>query len=524
MGKYYKKEWLQKLDGAIPRDAGINGISMYAIALEGWRRGLRLKFHKLKEPGKKPRVVYSLRNKVRTHFFDDSSGDLNTAEGYRICDDKHLTNKFLSEAGLPIPKGRKFSQNTSLEEIIKYTRKLTYPLVVKPTDGLGGKGVIANIENEEKLRQAITYVRDTLNKKNILVQEFVKGREVRVYVINNKVIGAVNRIPANIVGDGISSIAKLIEQKNKLREQHPHIKYRPIRIDNEIMQNLKKNKFTLDSVLNNGEKFLLRQVSNVSRGGDPIDVTDQLTNKQIEIAIKATKAIPGLEQCGVDMIINDDNDSGVIIELNASPGIGSHLFPMKGEARDIPKAIIDYYFPETKNIDTSKSNYYFDFQSVFDAIEEDYVDEIEIQPCPSEKLFTRKYIICRDSIELLMIENYIRDKGINGSITKLDNNIVEIIIGTPLIEYLVEFRRFLKRTLDAKIVKEEKWDNPLKVGIQIQEDSTSFSLLELKNEYTHLKRKTSMLIKERDRLKHRINLQEKSRTWRMTSFLRIFKK
>src|SRR5699024_9709724 len=108
--------------------------------------------------------------------------------------------------------------------------------------------------------------------------------------------------------------------------------------------------YSLYSVLNQNEQLYLNDLSNVSLGGEPVDYTEYLTQSQRDIAINATKAIPGLAQCGVDMMIRDDTEEGLIIELNSSPGIGSHLFPVKGKARDIPKFIIDHYFPGTKNI------------------------------------------------------------------------------------------------------------------------------------------------------------------------------
>src|SRR5699024_12372286 len=50
----------------------------------------------------------------------------------------------------------------------------------------------------KELKKAITYVRKNLGFKRIIVQEFISGDEVRIYVLNNKVIAAANRVPAHI--------------------------------------------------------------------------------------------------------------------------------------------------------------------------------------------------------------------------------------------------------------------------------------------------------------------------------------
>src|SRR5690625_1528193 len=182
---YYKKDWVPQLKNSISSDAVIPGISMYAIALEGWRRGLTLKFFVDNYGG---RIKYELSNDLRSHRFDDSSGDLNTPEAYEICDDKNLTNKYLKKSQIPIPQGKTFDRSTTTQEIINYSHSIQYPLVVKPTDGLGGRGVISNIRTETELAEAVSFVRDHLKFDNIIVQQFIKGDEIRIYVLDDEVI------------------------------------------------------------------------------------------------------------------------------------------------------------------------------------------------------------------------------------------------------------------------------------------------------------------------------------------------
>src|SRR5699024_10147325 len=188
--------------------------------------------------------------------------------------------------------------------------------------------------------------------------------------------------------------------------------------------------YTLESVLKKGERLYLRKVSNVTTGADPIDVTDQLTSEQKQIAINATKAIPGLTHCGVDMIIN--GQSGIILELNTRPGIGSHLFPIEGKARDIPKAIIDYYFPETKEKKDNCSNAYFDLQIVFDTLNGGYLSEIEMKRHPLTTLHATKLEITGE-LDVLSyytrLKKYIIQRQYNRYMKQHDNETIEIIVG-----------------------------------------------------------------------------------------------
>src|SRR5699024_512134 len=151
--------------------------------------------------------------------------------------------------------------------------------------------------------------------------------------------------------------------------------------------------YTIDSIPKKGERIFLRSVSNISKGGDPVDITEKLSAEQKNIAIRAAKAIPGLIHCGVDMIINSNDNKGKIIELNTRPGIGLHLFPIEGKATNIPKAILDHYFPESKIQDTSDSNIYFDIGSIINTLKERSTVKVEVPPAGLMRLIAIKYII-----------------------------------------------------------------------------------------------------------------------------------
>lgn len=517
---YYKKEWLPQLKNAISSDAVIPGISMYAIALEGWRRGLTLKFFTDKYS---ERVKYELSDGLKRHRFDDSSGDLNTPQAYEICDDKHLTNQYLIKAQVPIPYGKTFNITATTEEILQYAQSLHYPLVVKPTDGLGGRGVVSNIKNETDLKKAISFVRDHLKFKNIIVQQFIKGDEIRIYVLNGKIIGAVNRVPANIIGDGSSTIIQLIQEKNEYRKKFPHLQYRPIRVDGEVRRCIKESGYTLDSILRKDEQLFLREISNVSAGGDPIDVTDELTDHQIETAIKATKAIPGLKQCGVDMMVNKEGE-GFIIELNASPGIGSHLFPMKGKARDIPRKIIDYYFPETKGIKTTDSNFYFNLQSILDPLQEGILTEVEVPKHPKVQYVKRFIIPCKKDINKIyrIIKNKSAKWRLNGFVKRLDKDRIKIVAAFTDLNILRQFKEYLKY-LELYPYEESNFEHPIKLGFHIYNGIYKKSRAELQNQSKYKYRDYVTLTREVGRLKKRIQYIKKSNSWKLTHILRSSK-
>ncbi|PYZ92546.1 hypothetical protein CR194_12820 [Salipaludibacillus keqinensis] len=426
--------WLPHLENAIPYEATQKKISLYTIALEGWRRGLTLKFYSEIDGNHEHQLRYSLASKEREHHFQGSKGDKISNEAQRICDDKYLTNEALKKAGVPIPLGRKFEKEKTDQELVRYAEEIGFPIVLKPTNGSGGKGVIVNITSVDELTRSLQYVRKQLNYEEVIIEQFITGEEFRVYVLNNEVIAAVNRLPANVIGDGKSRISQLIEQKNEERKKVPHLYNRPIKLDKQFYTTTGAMGITLLTIPLKNERVMLKRISNISTGGDPVDVTDTMTEEMKQIAINAANAIPDLPHCGVDMIIDRNRNKGVVIELNTRPGIGSHLFPIEGKARDIPKALIDDYFPESDHEKARRSDVYFPLKEIEYVLRKNYGKEVIVTPAPSEPVVFKKLSVkSTESLKHLKsdLKNRLLSEHHIGFLDMKNDREFEIVLGNP---------------------------------------------------------------------------------------------
>ncbi|MED4081964.1 ATP-grasp domain-containing protein [Halalkalibacterium halodurans] len=513
------KEWLPHLEDAVPQKAKGYTLSMYSIALEAWRRGITVKFYNTTE--KKSRLRYSLSYEGKEYTFVGSRGSIVPREAIKICIDKHLTKKYLLRAGIPVPEGEEYSGEVPDEEIVEYSKRLGYPLVIKPSKGTGGKGVIANIRSEEEFRSALSYVRNDLNYPEVIVERYAVGIDHRVFVIGNEVIGAFKRIPANVVGDGVNTIRTLLRVKNKERDKNPSLNGLPITIDKEVHSTLEKVGYTLDSIPKEGERVFLKTKNNVSSGGDSTDATDDLSDEIKKIAIDACKAIPGLIQCGIDMIIDYETNTVSILEINSRASVRNHLFPMEGKARDIPKAIIDYYFPETKG---KRKNllYYFDFDTIHDAFRRGVANEFLVPSLPTGNIDSRRFLLSKKQSSTSFdkwVQKQARELKLNGYIKHLKNNKTSIIV-SGCVESVDHFREIVNNRLPKKYkvtrVDEKNWDKPIKIGFEIKEPSISYKESELQV----LSKELKELQKERNLYKKKYQEIQKSTSWKVTKPLR----
>lgn len=516
-------EYLPQLKNSVPPEAVGYTLSMYSVALEGWRRGLTLTFINNNNQ-KKALIRYKLSDGKNEHLFQVSRGDKVSKEAIKICVNKHLTKEYLKKANVPVAEGDQFTEKSTDDEIIKFANKLGYPLVLKPTDGTGGHGVIANIKNEKEFKEALNYVKGQLGYKKLIVEKHFEGEDYRLHVVNEEVIGAIKKERSHVVGDGIHTIQELIDLKNRERTKTPALRNRPITTDQETIKLLKSNGQTLESIPEAGEIVYLKSKNNVSSGGDPIDITDELTDEIKEIAINATKAIPGLVQSGVDLMVNMKENTGIVLEVNSRPHITAHLYPMKGKARDIPKAVIDYYFPNT-NQNLSTPSYYFDLKSVWNSFLNGICKEYTIPDIPQGDLEAVRFRITGvwgSERYKNWIRKNARKLGLHGYVKHLKNSQTTIVVSGKK-ESIDKFRNLIVNESAGKEkienVNETVWEKPVKIGFEIKKDGKS-----IETDNTPVKKKQQRIEKERDYYKKKYNQIKKSTSWRITKPIRVLGK
>ena len=428
-----KNNWPNHLRNTYyPKVAQGDKLSMYTIALEGWRRGLELEFYIVKRKRKKE-VNYSLKSREKKVNFAVSKGDGVSLEAVKICGDKWKTKKLLTEHNVPVPRGFIISNDYSDDILNDRLAGLTFPLVIKPTNTNLGKDVYTQIQDREELKRILNRLKD--KHKSFIIEEYINGEEYRVYILNGKVLASTKRIPANVVGDGKSSIRELIRYKNKLRNDNPNYGNRKIKINKDLRGILKKDNLSLDSVIDKDQVLYLRNNSNISTGGEPVDITDTMPSSVSNAAIRAVDVMPGLSQAGVDIMYDEKTDKVGIIEINTRPGIGLHIFPEYGKGRDIPKEIIDYYFPETQDVSIfDKHNIVFDFENIMNSLLNGNVSRITTPVLSADKYVSKELIINGHDFNNLNV-NWIKRKlnfnEIHGEISADTTKITLKIFGLP---------------------------------------------------------------------------------------------
>ena len=270
--------------------------------------------------------------------------------GNILCDRKQDSRIILKRNNISVVESKVF-QLKEFKNAANFAKKIGFPIVVKPTTLSRGRGITTNIQNPDELKLAWEKGAAAYPKnkkiKNLMIEKHVVGDDYRFFVVDGKLVSASLRKRANVVGDGISTISDLIAMKNRERKKNPYLSSFLIPEDVNELDMLRHQNLNLDSIPEKGKEIILRSQSNLSAGGDSIDVTDSIHPGFKKIAIKSVQVIPGIDYAGVDFITRDitkkPTESNYIVgEIEFSPAPFTH-FPFKGKSRNMAGAIIDYY-------------------------------------------------------------------------------------------------------------------------------------------------------------------------------------
>ena len=219
-------------------------------------------------------TTYYIKAVIR-HFERMGVVVINSSDSIDNVKDKLYSHQILAQSNLDIPKTLLLKHPIDVNFVEKH---IGYPVIVKTLSGSYGTGVFL-AETKKQLKQLLTMAELTKPGYNIIIQEFIKdtwGKDLRVLVVNNKVVGC-------------------------------------------MMRQATDDDFR----------------ANISRGGEgiPYEVNEQIESLSVESSIALN-----LDISGVDLLF--DNGGYKICEVNSNPGFeGMEQFTKKNIAGEIVQFI-----------------------------------------------------------------------------------------------------------------------------------------------------------------------------------------
>ncbi|GKX36106.1 MAG: GNAT family N-acetyltransferase [Rhizobiaceae bacterium MnEN-MB40S] len=275
---------------------------------------------------------FRLSHGGRSILCREALSELTTAVAMSICDDKRVTRRIVEKAGVKVPAQLTDDNANARAEFLAAHGSV----VVKPARGEQGMGVAVGLTDAEEMEAAVDYARSLC--PDIVIEECFEGSDLRLVVIDYKVVAAAIRKPARIVGDGVNDVRKLIEVQSRRRASATGGES-TIPIDAETERCLANAGLGWEDVPDQGREILVRKTANLHTGGTIEDVTAETHPALIEAAVAAARAIQ-IPVTGIDLMVRSPREPDyVFIEANERPGLANH------EPQPTAERYVDLMFP-----------------------------------------------------------------------------------------------------------------------------------------------------------------------------------
>lgn len=252
-----------------------------------------------------------------------------------LAKNKEITYRLWERENIPISRGHYFKNIASFPKNAE-DFDLKFPVILKKSNGKKSIGVRPNIASFSDLKKIVAE-----STGGFIVQEMAIGREYRLLIYKDRLLGALEHAPPMVVGDSESTIAELIEKRNLRFEKK-------IGTGEKVIQTLAKYDLTLDSIPKQGAPVTLLETCCLSEGATSTDCTDIVHEDMLRLALKAARAanmrLAGIDVICEDISIDPSKQSVSFLETNSFPSLSIHYTPMFGTSRHVIKDILEDIF------------------------------------------------------------------------------------------------------------------------------------------------------------------------------------
>lgn len=160
------------------------------------------------------------------------------------------------------------------------------------------------------------------------------------FVVGDELVAAQLRVPFYVVGDGQSTVERLVEAEMERWRTH-------VLLARQLPQLSEARREALDAqphqVPPRGRLLVLGEEAWPGSGSLPVDVTDLLSDEVAGVAVSGLRAMPGVYAGEVRLQISglDAATEAEVITVTPDVNIQPYHFPAYGNPRDVASAIVE---------------------------------------------------------------------------------------------------------------------------------------------------------------------------------------
>lgn len=269
--------------------------------------------------------------------FLDGCTSYNSLEVRKASRSKKSSRAMFSKLGVPYAQGEIFFSPFAA---FKFVKENGYPVVVKPNVSGFSRGSHFPINTPMHLLKACLMVK--IWWPFSVIERYLEGHNYRVVVIKDEVMGAIERYPAFVIGDGINTVKQLIEKENETRLALQLLPAMYLLKQSQVDRNLlRKQKLDLTSVPLKDQWVNLHNKVALKPGGIVETIDPYRVHPDTQQACQ--RLLSGFEAniLGIDIIMSDSIEKSyleqdcIFLEVNSRPYLKMHHHPRFGPKPDL---------------------------------------------------------------------------------------------------------------------------------------------------------------------------------------------
>ena len=311
--------------GSFGKWEGMIGMDIHAKLLTAAAADLGISVTDLSDEWQMDVMRFQWKDKTELVFEGGISMPGLSHKAFAIARNKHASKALFRELDIPAPAGLTF--HNAIEERAALERFLDQyaPVVCKPLDAAEGDGIRMNIYTFQEVAEHWEALHQRYQP--MMLEQQVKGEDLRIHIIDGEPVAACRRIPAEVIGNGTSTIAQLIEQKNiEVTRINPD---NGIDIDQQLHKLLASQDLNLETVVEAERRVALKTIANMSQGARAVDVTHSFHPDYAKWAARVAEALE-TRFVSLDVITTDHTappaENAVALEINGESAWVHHTF------------------------------------------------------------------------------------------------------------------------------------------------------------------------------------------------------
>jgi len=252
---------------------------------------------------------------------------INSVSIANLVTDKAHTHDVLRAAGIATPRSRivfLFDGFADLrprgfdrDDGVDFAAEIGFPVFVKPNRGARGR-YARSVRDAEALRVHFDVIAKGYD--TAIVQEYLPGREARLFAIDGQPRFYYERVPAVLTGDGERTIEGLLDAADAFAHRQglpPQNRDNPV-----LVATLEKRGYALSSIPGRGETLAYCEIPNAAVGGSSESFRTSFLDEEVDLCARVFAATH-LRVCAIDLVYPRDGpgDGAYVIEINANPAL-----------------------------------------------------------------------------------------------------------------------------------------------------------------------------------------------------------